>query len=310
MARLKALSMASAAVFALASSAYAADLLPPPPALEPAPPVTPEFSGWYLRGDIGMAVNSSSIDLTTSPDPIALNSIPDANEGYSNTTLSSSELFDVGVGYQFNRWLRGDVTVEYRDGGHFQSLYTLNIPGAAVGQNDQYGEFYRGNVSSIIGLANVYADIGTWYGITPFVGAGVGMARNTLSGMTDAGLVSTNVGFNNNFTGPSGGYFNNGSSTNFAWALMTGLDFNVTSNLKLELGYRYLDYGKIGSGASSCLNGSGQGSGFSAGSCGGSSYYISSTNRLASSDVKVGLIWTLGDPGAPPPSEAPLVRKY
>ena len=35
------------------------------------------------------------------------------------------------------------------------------------------------------------------------------------------------------------------STTNFAWALMAGLDFNVTQNLKLELGYRYLNMGKI-----------------------------------------------------------------
>ena len=38
---------------------------------------------------------------------------------------------------------------------------------------------------------------------------------------------------------------------------MAGLDFNVTQNLKLELGYRYLDYGKFKSGASNCFNGTG-----------------------------------------------------
>jgi len=300
MARLKALTIASAAVFALASSAFAADLLPPPPNLEPLPPSgSADFSGWYLRGDVGMAVNSSAIDLKTSPDPIASGGLVGANEGYSNTTLSSSELADVGVGYQFNRWLRGDITAEYRDGGHFQSLYSLNIPST----NTQYANFYRGDVSSFIGLANVYADIGTWYGITPFVGGGIGLARNTLYGATDTGQA-----YGPNLGGPSGGYFKDGSSTNFAWALMTGIDFNVTSNLKLELGYRYLSYGKINSGASNCLNGSGQGNGFSAGSCGGSSYSIA-TSRLASNDFKLGLIWMLGDAGAPPP-EAPLIRKY
>jgi opacity protein-like surface antigen len=302
MARLKALTLASAAVLALASSAFAADLLPPPPNLEPLPPApVADFSGWYLRGDIGMAVNASAIGLITTPDPIAAGGYADANEGYSGTSLSSSELADVGVGYQFNRWLRGDITVEYRDGGHFQSLYSLNIPSA----NTQYANFYRADVSSFIGLANVYADIGTWYGLTPYVGGGIGMSRNTLYGMTDTGQ-----SYGPGFGGPSGGYFGNGSSSHFAWALMAGLDFNVTPNLKLELGYRYLDYGRIASGASNCLNGTGQGNGFSIAQCGGSNYTLASTNHLASNDFKLGLIWLLGEPQAPPPPEAPLIRKY
>jgi opacity protein-like surface antigen len=301
MASLKALTLASVAVLALASSAFAADLLPPPPNLEPLPPAqSPDFSGWYLRGDIGLAANASSISLKTSPDPIEAGGYVGASEGFSNTSLSSSELADVGVGYQFNHWLRGDITAEYRDGGHFQSLYTLNIPASGT----QYANFYRGDVSSMIGMANLYADVGTWYGITPFVGGGVGLARNTLYGMTDTGQVYTPT-----FGGPSGGYFSNGSTTNFAWALMAGLDFNIAPNLKLELGYRYLNYGKVASGPSSCLNGTGQGNGFSVASCGGSNYTIAS-DRLASNDFKLGLIWMINDVPAPPPPELPLVRKY
>ena len=57
MASLKALTLASVAVLALTRFAAAADLLPPPPMPEPPPPV---FGGWYLRGDIGMAVNAST----------------------------------------------------------------------------------------------------------------------------------------------------------------------------------------------------------------------------------------------------------
>jgi opacity protein-like surface antigen len=93
---------------------------------------------------------------------------------------------------------------------------------------------------------------------------------------------------------------------------MAGLDFNVTSNLKLELGYRYLDYGKITTGGSNCL-GAGPGGAFSASNCNAAvSNVVSSTNRLASNDFRLGLIWMLGDntPPPPPPIEAPLVRKY
>jgi len=304
MAEYRALIIAGGAFLALARTAGAADLLPPPPALEP-PSAAYEFNGWYLRGDVGAAYNSSSIGLRTSPDPLATGTFAaGANESYENTSLSSSELFDVGVGYQFNSWFRSDATLEYRDGGAFQSLYVLNNPGAATGDVSQYANFYRGNVSSWIAMANGYVDLGTWSGITPFVGAGVGYARNTLYGLTDTGENTTVGGTSSS---AAGGYFGNGSTNNFAWALMTGFDFNVTQNLKLEFGYRYLNLGKYVSGASSCLNGSGAGGGFSTGSCGGSDYYLK-TNRLASNDFRIGLIWMLG--GETPQSPAPLVRKY
>ena len=96
--------------------------------------------------------------------------------------------FDLGVGYQFNNWLRFDVTGEYRGGSQFQSLYVLNDAGnTGTGNPTQLADFYRGNISSWVGLVNGYVDLGTWWGITPYVGAGVGLASNTLSGMTDQG---------------------------------------------------------------------------------------------------------------------------
>jgi opacity protein-like surface antigen len=309
MASLKALTLASVAVLALTRFATAADLLPPPPMPEPPPPVA-EFSGWYLRGDIGAAFNNASnLNLQNSPNPLASGGYDGtASQSFNNTTVSASVLGDVGVGYQFNSWLRGDITGEYRDGGNFQSMYVLNNPTPIAGgdHNTQYVDFYRANTSSVVGLANVYADVGTWYGITPFVGGGVGVAYNRLYGMTDQGLVSGPFG-----TGSSGGYFSNGSTTNFAWALMAGLDFNITPNLKLELGYRYLNLGKISSGASNCTNGTGAGNGFSIANCGGSNNYVRSTGQLASNDFRIGLRWMLGDNYSPPPPEpAPLVRKY
>jgi opacity protein-like surface antigen len=302
MAKFKALILAGGAFFALARAAVAADLLPPAPALEPLPPAPVEFNGWYLRGDVGLGANAATADMATSPNPL-LGTNPgnlpysaSASQTFNNTTISASGMFDFGVGYQFNQWLRGDVTLEYRGGGHFQSLYTLNDP---TPPTTQYADFYRADTSSLVGLINAYVDMGTWYGVTPFVGAGVGFARNTLSGFTDQGFGY----YQGNPLGAAGGYFSDGTSNNFAWALMTGLDFNVTPNLKLELGYRYLDYGKITTGSSHCLNGVG---GFG---CSGGAYTVYSTNTLASNDFRLGLRWMIGEAPAYPP-EAPLVRKY
>jgi opacity protein-like surface antigen len=305
MAKLKGLILAGGAVLALAGSAAAADLLPPPPALEPPPPAAVEFNGWYLRGDVGLAANAATPNLYNTPNPLPIGLASGyftgaPTQSFNNSTISSSTSFDLGVGYQVNNWLRFDVTGEYRGGAQFQSLYMINDAGNTPGPT-QLAEFYRGNISSLVGLVNGYVDIGTWYGVTPYVGAGVGLARNTLSGMTDQGLVT----FTSTGTSPSGGYFGDGSKTNFAWALMTGLDFNVTQNLKLELGYRYLDLGKFGSGASNCLNGTGAGTGFAC-----AVNYVSSKNDLASNDFRLGLRWMIGEEQAYAPPPAPLVRKY
>ncbi len=303
MGSLKALLIAGVVALAATSAAKAADLLPPAPPVEAAAPAPAEFSGWYLRGDIGMAVNMTTPKLTDTPNPLI--GLPaDAFDSFSNPTISGSGIFDVGVGYQVNNWLRFDVTGEYRDFAHFQALEQVGIPSTAT----QFADFYRGNLSSYLLMANGYIDLGTWWCVTPFVGAGVGWAQNHLNGVTDTGFAYNPSGTTPGAGFPTGGYFSNGVTNNFAWALMAGLDFDVTQNLKLELSYRYLDYGSAKTGASHCLNGTGAGGGFSVGNCGGSVHYIS-TDRLASSDFRVGLIWRFSETPLYAPA-APIVTKY
>jgi opacity protein-like surface antigen len=300
MGSLRALCVASGAILGLASYAHAADLMPPAPAMEPAPMAGPDFSGWYLRGDVGVGMNTGSIKAYDTPSPL-IGAPADAFNQFYNTSLGSTSMIDAGIGYSVNNWLRFDVTGEYRGGGHLQALEQVAIPS----QSYQNANWYRGTVSAFIAMANAYVDVGTWYGITPYVGGGVGFAHTMLSGLTDQGF--TYPGNGQGF--PTGGYFADGTSNNFAWALMAGLDYSVTQNLKLELGYRFLDYGKVKSGASNCFNGTGQGGGFSIANCGGSNHY-GSTNQLMSSDVRVGMIWTIGGETPAPQPMAPLVRKY
>jgi opacity protein-like surface antigen len=302
MGSLKALFLVSGAVIGMTNLAQAADLLPPPPRMEPAPMSAPDFSGWYLRGDVGMAIQTANLSPSISPNPL-IGQPADAFNSFYNSSLSASGLFDVGVGYQINNWLRFDVTGEYRGGSHFQTLEQVGVPSTAA----QFADFYRGDVSSFIGLVNGYVDIGTWYGVTPFVGGGVGFANNWLSGVTDTGFAYPGLGAPG---APTGGYLSDQSKLSFAWALMAGLDFNVTQNLKLELGYRFLDYGKLQSGTSHCFNGTGAGGGFSPANCGGSGYTLA-THDLMSQDFRLGLRWAFNDtPSYAPEPEQPLVRKY
>ncbi len=308
MARFKAVVIAAGVALASGGLVRAADL-PPAPRLPAPVPVVEDFSGWYLRGDIGFGVAASAPNLQNDPDPIASGVSggflsPSAYESFNNTSVSPSGMFDFGVGYRFNNWFRMDGTLEYRGGAELQSLYTLNDPANPYfGGPLQYADFFRADISSIVGLVNAYADLGNYWGVTPFVGAGAGFAYNSISGFTEQGFGYASFGP----LGASGSYLDNGGKTAFAWALMAGLDFNVTPNLKLELGYRYLNYGTFTTRGSNCLAGA-SAVAFSTANCtGGVPNYISSHNALASNDFRIGLIWMLGGPVAAP---APVVARY
>lgn len=273
-------SLALAGVFAAVSSAsaLAADLLPPPPPMHyPPPPV--EFGGWYLRGDVG--VSSYANGTFSSPDqPPAV---------FFGEDLGAGAFAGVGIGYQFNGWLRTDLTAEYRFSKGFKVFDRIDFVGAG-GVPGVTHETTHGDFTSAVLLLNGYVDFGTWWGITPFVGAGVGFARNMLSGFSDTSL-TTIAGV----TTPSGGWFGNGDKTNFAWALHAGLGYSVTPNLKLEAAYRYLNLGEAVTGTLNCF-------------C-GQTFSPLKVKEIDSHDIKIGFRYLLAAP-PPPIYDAPIILKY
>jgi opacity protein-like surface antigen len=303
MVELRAFALASVAVIALSGAAAAADLLPPPPMMEPPPPVSADLGGWYLRGDTGVGFNNS---VSASTSPSALNFLPSGTTGtdnFYNSSLSEAALFDVGIGYQVNNWFRADVTGELRGGSSFSGLEVVNVQNGGA-NSPQFADFYRGSLSSEIALVNAYFDMGTWYGITPYVGGGVGVAFNNFYGGTDNGIAGS--GFQ---VTPAGGILGAGTQTNFAWALMAGFDMKVARHLKLEIGYRFLDYGTFKSGTSQCLTGNGASGSFSSAFCTGGGYTLASHN-LSSNDVRIGLRYYFDNDVAELPPQAPIIRKY
>jgi opacity protein-like surface antigen len=303
---------ALAAVLILAPQlAGAADLLPPPPPLD-APPLrgteVSEFSGWYLRGDVGVGASRSGdwkiVPTTPSPGTTLQESI-------RSTSLTDSAFVDFGVGYAFNSWLRFDVTGEYRGafsakGTYFgieNSTFTPCTAVSTAGVCTLYQNQFPGKISTMALMLNAYVDLGTWYGITPYVGAGVGVSSIKMSGFTDSGANGLGTSLLNGI--PVGGATNtvlvspirDHTSYQFAYALMAGLAYDVTPNLKLEFGYRYINYGTAASGQIDCL-------------C-GQTFPGFKIHNIASHDLRVGMRWLLAEPAAPPPEPMmPLVRKY
>jgi len=303
------IALAGLVAVATSAPALAADLLPPPP-MAPVPvPVVEVGSGWYLRGDVG--VGSQEIDKID-----GLDVVKDGGS-FWRKSLADTAFVGVGVGYQFNNFLRFDVTGEYRTSAKFDvsdkfvhntTFYTIpdGIPYDGI---KQLTNRYTGDLQTSVFLANAYFDLGTWYGITPFVGGGVGVAYHRIRNGFDTGL---HYNYTAGYAGSAfpanestGGTLLDRTKSDLAWAVHAGLAYAVTPNLKLELAYRYLNMGHAESGKLVC-----------GGICQSNvSYPPLKLKDIDSHDIKIGMRWLLGSPAPvavaePVPVPVPLVRKY
>jgi len=179
------------------SIAWAADYEPPI-----IPDQAPEFvpvevgSGWYLRGDIGYSFN--------------------------NTPWEDFDLFGIsvdstrfgaggGFGYHFSDMVRGDLTLNFLSSDRF-GIATPEIN--ASWENQVWS-----------GMASLYLDLGTYSGLTPYVGVGLGSvySRNTvdiLSGGFAAGAVD--------------------NQAELAYSLSVGASYKVGTNSSVDIGYQYV----------------------------------------------------------------------
>jgi opacity protein-like surface antigen len=219
--------------------AQAADLLPtmPPPPPEPVP--VEVGSGWYLRGDFTQAHYGRPRD-DTRPDPNDPGVPP-----LVGLRVSDAGGFGGGVGYRINPWLRIDATVDQRVDSRFRTFSSRSnfVTG---------GNIETGRVDALTALVNVYADLGTWWGFTPYIGAGVGVADiGTTRSFTqtscylDACDGTPGVGPREAVKRPDR------SVAALAWALTGGVSVALGHGLSLDAAYRYVDLGRMRTGVDS-----------------------------------------------------------
>lgn len=135
--------------------------------------------------------------------------------------VGTAGIVGLGVGYRFTPYLRGDVTLSYRDGYAIDSSKVME------------GLTYHstGRVDSVAGLASLYVEPYRFGVVRPYLGGGVGFARNRV------GDVSVTVlDYNGTLEG--------GANTSFAWQGAVGVGVDLTPNLALDVGYRYVDLGE------------------------------------------------------------------
>lgn len=221
---LKTAATIGALTLTLGSAAQAADLprstpsMPLPPMIQSAPSLVDEFaSGWYLRGDVGYRFNR--VDETTN----AAAAVP-----VTADDLDKSWMIGAGVGFKW-QWFRADLTADYG----MQADYS--------GTTSRIANDFTAKIDSFTVLANVYGDLGTWFGLTPYIGAGIGTAR---LGTSD---------FSQHFL-PTVAGVDETSKWNLAWAVMAGISYKITENFHIDLGYRHLAMGDVSTGRDSYGN--------------------------------------------------------
>ncbi len=158
--------------------------------------------------------------------------------------LTSADIDDTwtiggGVGYYFNSHWRGDLTFDYRANSDVTAKHDfLDEWGAA-----SITATHTAELSSFVALANLYYDFGDRSGFSPYLGAGIGFSVNRMG--------DRNITCWNNTANASCGADATGagdSNTDVAAAAMVGFTKALGSNLKLDVGYRYLYMGDAQSG--------------------------------------------------------------
>jgi opacity protein-like surface antigen len=202
--------------------AFAADYDPPIYA-DQAPDYVPVEvgSGWYLRGDVSYLVQKSfkNGDFTF-PSTINNESFGESEDAY---------FASVGFGYHFNDYLRADLNFGYLPGNNASFSYDDSAVVALPTFPTQGSGSLKNYAFS--GILNGYVDLGTYVGITPYLGAGIGVVRSTHK--LSASYTDNNVPAN------SFSVQDNATKYSLAYTLNAGLAYQVTKNVSVDLGYQY-----------------------------------------------------------------------
>lgn len=181
-------------------------------------------SGWYfsLTGGANFQTDDGFFASTVGADTLTFN--PDSDTGW---------IIGGAVGLSLNNMVQGlriEAEVAYRENqinGSWSS--TTGVADAGLLEYDH---------STLSVMANVWYDFDLG-GVRPYVGGGVGWAETELEGNFLGGTI------------PAINHSDNG----FAWQLGAGLNFDISPNVQLGLGYRYFEGPEVNIGAPFAANG-------------------------------------------------------
>jgi opacity protein-like surface antigen len=136
---------------------------------------------------------------------------------------------EIAVGYDWswqNLPVRTEVEYTYR--------YRFDFDSRVNGGTDSG---FANNLSTHSLMVNALYDFNTSTRFQPYVGAGIGWARNS----SDTDQISNNENFCCTESRTD-------IEDNFAWSLLAGVIYRPADDWRLELGYRYINLGEVESG--------------------------------------------------------------
>jgi outer membrane protein OmpA-like peptidoglycan-associated protein len=191
----------------MAPAAAPAATYAPAPVMAPVPAYNPNIiSGIYISGGLGgdLMMNSNTSGIQTQ-----------YKAGYVGVAA---------IGYGFGNGLRTEIEGNYRNNA-VSKMKFASVTTTTGGYLQNYG-----------GMLNAYYDFDIGWPITPYVGAGVGLAQINLNGprATATQLQTATV------PGAATGYYiNDTSAWKFAYQAIVGGAWNIGNGLALTLEYRF-----------------------------------------------------------------------
>jgi opacity protein-like surface antigen len=221
-------------------------------------------TGWYIRGDVGYNFGGRQKERLYDLVPVTF-------------TESSADALNAGVGfgYKFNDIFRMDATLDRVFGGRFTATELVAPTGPCHGTGEYVntitGVVFMGafdidnclrkdeaSYNAWLAMGNAYADLATVNGFTPFLGAGLGVAKinwkeetNSITCVPVDGSVHKEAcsatgtvaqpPLNTVYTEP--GILNNGSSWKLAMSLTAGVSYELSKGLHLDTSYKFTSIG-------------------------------------------------------------------
>jgi opacity protein-like surface antigen len=195
-------------------------------------------ANWFVA--VGVGVEHPQFGSSMS-----VNNGSDAPSPYDQDIYSTHRrteaVIDISAG---RRWKRDHKWIPaYSFGLAYQRLFPTNVGGTVMQYSspDFVNYTYQSSVSSDLFEAFTKLNLFNYRFLSPFITAGAGCALNRSSGYSETALANVTARQNPNFASKT--------TSNFAYTLGAGIDFNVSNRLAISVDYKYLNLGKVTSGS-------------------------------------------------------------
>jgi len=216
-----------AAALAIGPAANAADLGSLKDGYAPVS-IAPAVGPCYVRGDVGYSMSSTpevSWPVTYDSEYIT--------DNVSNVSIENTWLAEGGIGCgSGSRGFRGELMLGYRGE---RKIDGEPYPWYPVDNEPPVDDPLHTSVTTYTAMFNAYYDFGVFRGFQPYVGAGIGLAYH----MVDDVYFTENPFLLNEIHGDN--------DVAFAWSVMAGVGYQLSSRTIIDLGYRYIDLGRANS---------------------------------------------------------------